>query len=154
MNLVQLITLVAIVACGRSCARILGARYGPIGGAIGFVVGCLVAVGIYLLLRPLYWAHKGYPLCKNGKCRSKDYTFIGGQLDLINKVRGGYLRCSCGTTYLLEIEPRRLLEVCEDGKIRPYMVQRGYKYHWFPIWEPDEGRTPEDAERADGQPLQ
>ncbi len=48
MNIFELVTLVLIAACGYFTGKWGGARFGTPGWIIGFIIGLVAAIGLYI----------------------------------------------------------------------------------------------------------
>lgn len=82
----------------------------------GFFANILIWLG-GLFSKPM-----GNPTCRNGKCKTADYKYIGWIGNYLHK------QCSCGDDYLLT--PDRFLSLDGDGIARPYMIYKNKKEGW------------------------
>ncbi len=129
MNAIEVVVVMVVVGSGFLAGRWLSSFLGwpgwiagvPLGGVAG-VATLYVATRLLASVERRLWPMA--PACRNGRCFAGDYTVVPhGRLGEIR------LRCRCGTQY---IEcGRRLLELLDDGTLRPYM-RRTRLGRWVP----------------------
>lgn len=127
VTLIELVVLVLWFAMGCAGAVLGSARYGWVGGTLGFLLGLAVPAGLVqfhkYMNQMLYRGRPTFPICRNGKCHYNDYRY--------QPVEGGghALFCQCGDRYVKT--GRRFMEQTADGSRRPYMIWKAFK-GWFP----------------------
>ena len=126
MTLILLLYLVVCIGVGLGLGIAVGIDYGVVYGVIAFPLGA--ALGCLVLQCPLLLDHLWHiwrplrPMCKRGKCKSRDYRLVKMSEDEY------VFQCSCGDTY-----SRRgpdFLEVLPSGASRPYMRRSGFLGKW------------------------
>jgi hypothetical protein len=143
MNLFELLGIVLIIA-GVIAGLVSGFGHGFIGALWGAAKGFAVAFGAYavllfsvvtlLALGLMY--RPPFPVCKNGRCSARSYTYLSmeaeskpssdGPTRRPTEHGGTLARCRCGTLYLRRTTDRRVWEVSEDGTLIPYMFYRPF----------------------------
>ena len=139
MNLFEFVALILILA-GLIVGLMAGLGHGFVQGLWGALKGGAVGFGAYavLLFSALVLLALGlryrppFPVCKNGRCSSAQYTYLSidgesrPQVAGLSGPGGTLARCRCGTLYLRRITDRRVWEVSEDGTLVPYMFHRPF----------------------------
>ena len=128
MNLFELIYAAIIIVVGLCCAKLIGIYFGITGWIVGFILGGLSAVlalfGLNKLSNVLTKRFPPRPTCKTGRCSSDNYQVKG-----LSKEKDGVIfQCECGTQYLKK--GGKFMEICDDGKIVPYMKSKGVLGRW------------------------
>ena len=131
MNVFELITILSIIYAGYYCSNLFGNWHEPFGRIIGFLLGCLLTIIVYIALRFVIHVGNRRPKCKTGKCSHKDYKLVG-----IGKNNNLIFICSCGIKY--SQDKYRFSEILEDGTTRPYLYRKGII---FKKWIADDVRV-------------
>jgi hypothetical protein len=140
VNVFELIGLFGMIAAGLWCGAWLGPYYGTMGYVLGFTIGAgLVVGGLYVLGELLNKVFPYRPICREGRCSSKDYKTIEW------KGSNPVCVCRCGHKYLTE--GRRFLQVLDDASTRRYMIRCGF----FGLWRQD--KEEEEASKGQGSGL-
>lgn len=124
------------------CGEWTGSSCGIIGHIVGFVLGAIAALTFlfsffYFLDFVLNLCQPNFPICKNGKCSRRHYTYIES---LDNSRAGAIFSCKCKTKYIMKREKglhfKKALELFDNGTTQPYKkyVRR---FIIFGHWEDD-----------------
>jgi hypothetical protein len=143
MNLFEFLAIILIIA-GVIAGLMSGLGHGFIGALWAAAKGAAMGFGAYavLLLSVLTLLALGlryrppFPICKNGRCSARNYTYLSiegeskppsdGPTGRPNEHGGTLARCRCGTLYLRRTTDRRVWEVSDDGTLIPYMLYRPF----------------------------
>lgn len=135
MTCIEVIVISFWLGCGVALAVCLGTAFGVVGGIIGFFLGAGLSFGgsqVLVLLDQRYRRWRPlYPVCSNGVCGPKDYTWRRSEPE------GSVLACHCGTEYMAIHRPLRGYKfkiLRSNGAPTQYMRRRP-----FGSWRPDGG---------------
>jgi len=123
MTFIELAFFVVNICVGVLFAKVGAAKFGVAGGIGGFFLGFGIALCFWLALGKLLslW-HPLRPVCKNGKCRAKDYEIVEISAE------GTIWVCKCGDKYIRK--GRTFMRLTEDGDTEPYMAYNGLFGRW------------------------
>ena len=117
MNLIELICLIFILACGLLLGRFFWQHFGFLYGVLGFAIGISAGFGVFDILRLLfdfwYQLFPLRPICSAVKCKSEDYSW---QYD---DERGSVFKCQCDDLYLKA--KRRFMKITSNNSTLPFM---------------------------------
>jgi hypothetical protein len=131
MTLIELPFVLIFLIIGMVLAALTARQIGWLGYPLGFFGGIAVSGGAVVgVLKIVLWISPERPVCRHGKCKSKDYQLhrVGDNL---------YWFCHCGDRYHYDrnypgrARPPRFYLVREDGSLEPYMIQRVFQ-GWIP----------------------
>jgi hypothetical protein len=121
MTLIELALFLINVVIGCFIGiRIYAASGSILFGVVGLIVGFLLSILFWILLRKILdvW-YKIFPLrppCRQGKCDSDDYRF---NIELSKSIKKDVFVCKCGDKYIHR--GRLFCELLDDGSIQPFM---------------------------------
>ena len=132
MNLFELLFFLLMSAGLLGLGYFLSAKWRIIGwliGAVpvGLVLGAVLLGTIKSTLTALRHNVGSRPVCRQGKCQSRNYVLIDSTSERT------MFRCRCGDKYVQQ--GNRFLQIFPDGSWRPYMVHDASK-----AWTPDASR--------------
>ena len=102
--------------------RVAGCLVGILGFFLGFFISHLCLLIIVSIAGVIWRIWNPLPVCKNGKCKGRDYQLWG------NTTTSAYWRCKCGDQYCQR--RRAFMYVNDKGEVEPYMVYESVFGHW------------------------
>lgn len=121
MNIFELIIVGVLVLLVYFVASLIGAKFGAVGYLLGALLGAaFFAICHYTLKRLIAWTEEHrprHPSCRNGCCKSNDYTVIRASTETTAFV------CKCGFKYIAVRD--RFLEVNSEEYAHPYKKRDG-----------------------------
>lgn len=141
IRLIDVVFLSVALFAGIYCGRWAGSTYGIIGHIVGFVLGAIAALVFlfsffYFLDFVLNLCGPRYPVCKNGKCSFRHYTYVKS----LDDGTGAIYCCKCKIKYVMKWEdglrPKKALELLDDGTTRLYKKYVRY-FIIFGRWKDD-----------------
>ena len=127
MKLIDKVGLAVNVCVGGVIALMVYKKAGFLASILGFLLGffisylCLVIIAsVGGAIWRMWW--NPLPMCKQGKCKGKDYKVWG------NTTTSTYWVCKCGDKYCQR--GRTFMFVNENGDLEPYMAYDGFFGRW------------------------
>ena len=119
MTLIEVPFVVALFIIGSFMAFWASGKIGWLGYPLGFFGGIAVTLGALIGVSKIcLWIWPERPVCRNGKCKAKDYELhrVGDKF---------YWFCRCKDRYYYD--RLRFYQVRKDGSLVPYMIHRAFR---------------------------
>jgi hypothetical protein len=134
MNLIETLVFATLTVGLIALGHFLSIKWGTAGWLV-----CVVPVGLFwawVMLATIRGTFKllqhrlnPRPMCRQGKCRPRDYVLLTSMSEK------AVFRCRCGDRYLSK--GGHFSQILPDGSLLPYMAQDSSRR-----WKTDTGETP------------
>jgi hypothetical protein len=120
MNIFELLIFALLSAALLALGQFLSKRWGTAGWLVGIVPVALGWIWVLFgaargLITDLNYSVMSRPVCRQGKCRSRDYVLVSSSTE------EAFFRCRCGDLYLSKAN--LFVRVLPDNSKAPYMAR-------------------------------